>query len=166
MSHSACAYDHCCAVRYAEVLGVRLAQQYNISFSTDFNSVWRNRISSRKEQTQESWRSLGEEDLEAFKAEQKENKWGFGIDEIFSNATTLVKVGFPFALEVFYELIFMVCQYGLYDRPALKTWHKGRVVLLGDAAHPTTPVSPRSAMRPTCCNQVILAYRPRSKPIP
>ena len=32
-------------------------------------------------------------------------------------------------------------QYGLYDRPELKTWYKGRVVLLGDAAHPTTPVS-------------------------
>src|ERR1700761_2352369 len=31
-------------------------------------------------------------------------------------------------------------KYGLYDRPELKTWHKGRVVLLGDAAHPTSPV--------------------------
>lgn len=32
-------------------------------------------------------------------------------------------------------------QYGLYDRPQLKSWHVGRVVLLGDAAHPTSPVS-------------------------
>lgn len=32
-------------------------------------------------------------------------------------------------------------QFGLFDRPELKTWHKGRVVLLGDAAHPTSPVS-------------------------
>jgi salicylate hydroxylase len=31
-------------------------------------------------------------------------------------------------------------QYGLYDRPELKSWFKGRVVLLGDAAHPTSPV--------------------------
>lgn len=30
-------------------------------------------------------------------------------------------------------------QYGLYDRPTLPLWHKGRVVLLGDAAHPTSP---------------------------
>jgi 2-polyprenyl-6-methoxyphenol hydroxylase-like FAD-dependent oxidoreductase len=27
----------------------------------------------------------------------------------------------------------------LYDRPALRTWSSGRVTLVGDAAHPTTP---------------------------
>ncbi|KZO93973.1 FAD/NAD(P)-binding domain-containing protein [Calocera viscosa TUFC12733] len=32
-----------------------------------------------------------------------------------------------------------VTKYGLYDRPVGDTWHKGRVVLLGDAAHPTSP---------------------------
>ncbi|KAJ8592310.1 hypothetical protein M405DRAFT_839949 [Rhizopogon salebrosus TDB-379] len=31
-------------------------------------------------------------------------------------------------------------KYGLYDRPELKLWFKGRIVLLGDAAHPTSPV--------------------------
>ncbi|CCA69880.1 hypothetical protein PIIN_03819 [Serendipita indica DSM 11827] len=29
---------------------------------------------------------------------------------------------------------------GIYDRPPLPTWHRGRVVLCGDAAHPTTPI--------------------------
>ncbi|MFW6058503.1 MAG: FAD-dependent monooxygenase, partial [Persicimonas sp.] len=28
---------------------------------------------------------------------------------------------------------------GLYDRPPLQSWSRGRVTLLGDAAHPTTP---------------------------
>ncbi|KAJ6632204.1 FAD/NAD(P)-binding domain-containing protein [Mycena sp. CBHHK59/15] len=32
-----------------------------------------------------------------------------------------------------------ITKYGLYDRPELKSWHKGRVVLIGDAAHPTSP---------------------------
>jgi len=32
-----------------------------------------------------------------------------------------------------------VTKYGLYSRPILDVWHKGRVVLVGDAAHPTSP---------------------------
>ncbi|KAF8305114.1 FAD/NAD(P)-binding domain-containing protein [Clavulina sp. PMI_390] len=32
-----------------------------------------------------------------------------------------------------------IVKYGLYDRPELKSWYRGRVVLLGDAAHPTSP---------------------------
>ncbi|KAJ7876599.1 hypothetical protein B0H13DRAFT_2548692, partial [Mycena leptocephala] len=32
-----------------------------------------------------------------------------------------------------------ITKYGLYDRPELKSWHVGRVVLIGDAAHPTSP---------------------------
>lgn len=30
-------------------------------------------------------------------------------------------------------------RYGLYDRPALPRWHRGRLVVLGDAAHPMLP---------------------------
>ncbi|MGZ3421209.1 MAG: FAD-dependent monooxygenase, partial [Polyangiales bacterium] len=32
-----------------------------------------------------------------------------------------------------------ILQNDIFDRPPLATWHRGRVVLLGDAAHPTTP---------------------------
>jgi 2-polyprenyl-6-methoxyphenol hydroxylase-like FAD-dependent oxidoreductase len=32
-----------------------------------------------------------------------------------------------------------ILQNDIYDRPPARSWHRGRVVLLGDAAHPTTP---------------------------
>jgi 2-polyprenyl-6-methoxyphenol hydroxylase-like FAD-dependent oxidoreductase len=32
-----------------------------------------------------------------------------------------------------------ILQNDIFDRPSASIWHKGRVVLLGDAAHPTTP---------------------------
>jgi len=32
-----------------------------------------------------------------------------------------------------------IIKFGLYDRKELPTWHKGRVLLIGDAAHPTGP---------------------------
>ncbi|KAF8318178.1 FAD/NAD(P)-binding domain-containing protein [Clavulina sp. PMI_390] len=32
-----------------------------------------------------------------------------------------------------------IIKYGLYDRAELRSWYRGRVVLLGDAAHPTSP---------------------------
>lgn len=35
---------------------------------------------------------------------------------------------------------FRVSGLGLYDRTPIDTWHRGRVVLCGDSAHPVTPI--------------------------
>ena len=80
MLHPPSTYGHCCVVRYAEVLGVSLIFLYKSPISTDPTSAWRARISLREAQTQESWRSLSEEVMDTFRAEQTERKWGFGID--------------------------------------------------------------------------------------
>lgn len=78
-------------------------------------------ISRREAETKETWRAVDDTMLQKLK-EDPASSWGFGAGELFKNAEKIVK-------------------YGLYDRPELKTWYKGRVVLLGDAAHPTSPVS-------------------------
>ncbi|KAG0706059.1 hypothetical protein DFH29DRAFT_980555 [Suillus ampliporus] len=76
-------------------------------------------ITTREAEVKEGWKTQ--------KAEQQDetrrgplSTWGFGAGE-------LVKTGQK------------ITKYGLYDRPELKSWFKGRIVLLGDAAHPTSP---------------------------
>ncbi|EJD02743.1 FAD/NAD-binding domain-containing protein [Fomitiporia mediterranea MF3/22] len=76
-------------------------------------------ITQPEEERKESWRSIDEEQKEAFK-NGPFSQLSLGAGEMVKTTTKVVK-------------------YGLYDRPELKTWYKGRVVLLGDAAHPTTP---------------------------
>ncbi len=48
--------------------------------------------------------------------------WAFGLPEIFART--------PEA---------SILQNDIFDRPPARRWHRGRAVLLGDAAHPTTP---------------------------
>jgi 2-polyprenyl-6-methoxyphenol hydroxylase-like FAD-dependent oxidoreductase len=54
--------------------------------------------------------------LEAF------GSWAFGIPEIIASTPESA-----------------ILQNDIFDRPPAPRWHRGRVVLLGDAAHPTTP---------------------------
>ncbi|KAL5523567.1 hypothetical protein ACEPAG_7740 [Sanghuangporus baumii] len=78
-----------------------------------------NSLTQPEEEHKESWRSIDEDRKEAFK-KGPFSRWGSGAGDMVKTTTKVIK-------------------YGLYDRPELKTWYKGRVVLLGDAAHPTTP---------------------------
>ncbi|KZP34264.1 FAD/NAD(P)-binding domain-containing protein [Athelia psychrophila] len=67
----------------------------------------------------DTWRAMDAEKQEEFKKGPL-SQWGFEGAGLIASAHRIVK-------------------YGLYDRPQLTTWHKGRVALLGDAAHPTSP---------------------------
>ncbi|KAH9920085.1 uncharacterized protein B0H18DRAFT_1025880 [Fomitopsis serialis] len=82
-------------------------------------------ITRREAEARESWRSIDDEQQNHFK-EGPWSQWPFGAGELVRTADRIVK-------------------YGLYDRPELRSWHKGRVVLLGDAAHPTSPHNPSAA---------------------
>ncbi|KAI0823310.1 FAD/NAD-P-binding domain-containing protein [Trametes gibbosa] len=76
-------------------------------------------ITTQEAEAKESWRAADEAAQEAFRRGTY-SKWPFGAGQMVETGTKIVK-------------------YGLYDRPELQSWHKGRVVLLGDAAHPTSP---------------------------
>jgi 2-polyprenyl-6-methoxyphenol hydroxylase-like FAD-dependent oxidoreductase len=54
--------------------------------------------------------------------QQRFARWPFGIPQLFAETPTR-----------------QILQNDIFDRDPAPTWHRGRVVLLGDAAHPTTP---------------------------
>ncbi|OCH92783.1 FAD/NAD(P)-binding domain-containing protein [Obba rivulosa] len=77
-------------------------------------------LTRREPEAKETWRHIDEHMQEEFKEHGPCASWPFAGKEVAKSAERIVK-------------------YGLYDRPELKVWHKGRVALLGDAAHPTSP---------------------------
>jgi salicylate hydroxylase len=76
-------------------------------------------VTRREDEHKETWGDMDQEKQDEFK-NGPFSEWGFGGGELVRTANRIIK-------------------YGLYDRSELKTWYKGRVVLLGDAAHPTSP---------------------------
>ncbi|KAF7977762.1 hypothetical protein HWV62_2862 [Athelia sp. TMB] len=76
-------------------------------------------ITQHEAEERETWRGMDQEKQEQVK-KGPHSEWGFDSEGIVANAQRMVK-------------------YGLYDRKELPNWHKDRVVLLGDAAHPTSP---------------------------
>ncbi|EKM53958.1 uncharacterized protein PHACADRAFT_257472 [Phanerochaete carnosa HHB-10118-sp] len=76
-------------------------------------------VTQREPEAKEAWRAMDDVALAELK-ESQFSTWDFGGGELVRNGTHVTK-------------------YGLYDRPNLTTWYQGRVVLIGDAAHPTSP---------------------------
>lgn len=82
----------------------------------DTNGFWA--IAVREQESRETWKATDQATMEEFKKSHF-SEWGFGAGEAVKNCTRLIR-------------------YGIYDRPELKTWHKDRVLLIGDAAHPSS----------------------------
>ncbi|KAI0344757.1 FAD/NAD(P)-binding domain-containing protein [Trametopsis cervina] len=74
---------------------------------------------SREPEAKETWRAQDDSFKRALQNSELAG-WDFGGGKLVQTVEHVVK-------------------YGLYDRPELKTWHEDRVVLIGDAAHPTSP---------------------------
>ncbi|CDO74349.1 hypothetical protein BN946_scf184645.g5 [Trametes cinnabarina] len=76
-------------------------------------------ITTQEVEAKETWRAMDEEAQQKIR-NSPYSRWPYGAGELVKTGRDIVK-------------------FGLYDRPELESWHKGRVVLLGDAAHPTSP---------------------------
>lgn len=78
----------------------------------------------QSEEEKETWSLSTPEEFENRKAEllNQFGDWAEPIPELIKSAERLI-------------------QYGIFDRPGLKAeqWYDGRCVLIGDAAHPTSP---------------------------
>ncbi|KAJ7279344.1 hypothetical protein C8J57DRAFT_1303076 [Mycena rebaudengoi] len=76
-------------------------------------------LSRREPEDKEGWRAM-DDAAKATVMNGPFSKMPFDAGALLRNAEKIIK-------------------YGLYDRPDLSLWHKGRVLLIGDAAHPTSP---------------------------
>ncbi|KAF9227280.1 FAD/NAD(P)-binding domain-containing protein [Gyrodon lividus] len=76
-------------------------------------------VTIREPEAKEDWRSQSTKEQDEIRRGSLSD-WGFGAGELAKTGEKIIK-------------------FGLYDRPELESWFKGRVVLLGDAAHPTSP---------------------------
>ncbi|KAM5543237.1 hypothetical protein V8D89_003111 [Ganoderma adspersum] len=88
----------------------------------DYEVSWERFLQTQREGEEETRRVMDEECRKEFR-EGPFSRLPFGGGELVRTAARIIKW----------------LPYGLYDHPELATWHKGRVVLIGDAAHPTSP---------------------------
>ncbi|KAF8584805.1 FAD/NAD(P)-binding domain-containing protein [Ramaria rubella] len=77
-------------------------------------------VTRRTPEEKESWKQVGQPEVVEEIKNSPFAQWGSGARDLVQGAAKFVK-------------------YGLYSRKEMETWFQGRVVLLGDAAHPMPP---------------------------
>jgi len=81
--------------------------------------AWSTTLPQRTE-AREDWRRMSLEETKEMVKILPVANWDYGVKDAVASATFVTK-------------------FGLYERPIASLWHKGRIVLAGDAAHPTSP---------------------------
>lgn len=100
-------------------------------------------VTRPEEESRENWDAKVVDQHRKDLAEMLDCEWVDDISakDLINGAPELIRVS---AIMTTIDLNVEISQFGLYDRKELNTWHRGRVVLIGDAAHPTAPVRSRS----------------------
>ncbi|KAG8870958.1 hypothetical protein FRB97_009219, partial [Tulasnella sp. 331] len=93
-------------------------------------------ITTREAESRETWRAMGEEQQDAFCRDALYKDWRNSVNELVEVPERVIK-------------------HRVYDGPELAKWHQSGVVLLGDAAHPASPVNTRFT---NCLRATILPH--------
>jgi salicylate hydroxylase len=67
------------------------------------------------------------------------------VREVSSSELLAAYAGWHPAVRGLFAVAGRFDHHGLFDRPALPVWHRGRIAVLGDAAHPMLPFSAQGA---------------------
>ncbi|KAI0073386.1 FAD/NAD(P)-binding domain-containing protein [Panus rudis PR-1116 ss-1] len=89
-------------------------------------------------EAKESWKAIDQEAQERYKSDLRASNWGGGVGKMVQMASRIIKVTSTSHLHCVY-IESSLHSMGYTIDPNWKKWHIGRVVLIGDAAHPTSP---------------------------
>ncbi|KAI9026790.1 hypothetical protein DFJ74DRAFT_661871 [Hyaloraphidium curvatum] len=71
--------------------------------------------------------------------ERATETWNADYSSASENAEWFAKQGFPADVVDLVASSFRIIRFAVWDRPPLPRWGRGKVTLVGDAAHPTSP---------------------------